>query len=244
MTRSSPVTTRPNQAHPGYRKRGEFAHRRDASTPHADPGEHASLTSDRLQVAIPLFPAVAALDAVGPYEVLQCIPSVNVVFLGYRRGRVRAEGAMLGLVVDRTFEDLPYPDVIVFPGGAGVGRLEHDDRVLNWVRKAHAGTRFTTAVSAGSLVLGAAGLLRGLTATTDGRYRSELNAYGAKAETARVIEHLDKRVITASGALGAIEMAWRLVEVLYGPDAVHFDRMMLVAGSRSGWVLPARCASV
>ena len=122
--------------------------------------------SDTLQVAIPLFPKFTALDGVGPYEVLQRIPSIDVTFIGHRRGEVRSENGMLGITVDATFEDVPEPDIIVFPGGVGTRPLEHDDRVLEWVRHAHATTRLTTSVCTGSLVLGAAGLLEGLTATT------------------------------------------------------------------------------
>ena len=119
--------------------------------------------TDRLQVAIPLFPKFTALDAVGPYEVLQRIPTFDIIFVGHDRGEVRSENGMLGLTVDATFEEVPAPDVVVFPGGVGTRPLEHDERVLDWVRQAHAGTRFTTSVCTGSLVLGAAGLLRGLT---------------------------------------------------------------------------------
>ena len=72
-----------------------------------------------LQVAIPLFDEFTALDGVGPYEVLQRIPSIDVTFLGHRRGEFRSENGMLGLTADATFADIPEPDVIVFPGGVG-----------------------------------------------------------------------------------------------------------------------------
>ena len=75
--------------------------------------------TDTLHVAIPLFPRFTALDAVGPYEVLQRIPSIDVTFVGERTGEVRTENGMLGLSVDATFDELPEPDVIVFPGGVG-----------------------------------------------------------------------------------------------------------------------------
>ena len=70
-------------------------------------------------VAVPLFPRVTALDAVGPYEVLQRVPSVEVVFIGHRRGEVRTENGMLGLSCDATFDEVTSPDVVVFPGGIG-----------------------------------------------------------------------------------------------------------------------------
>ncbi len=145
--------------------------------------------TDRVQVAIPLFPRFTALDAVGPYEVLQRIPNFDIVFVGHTPGEVRSENGMLGLTADATFEEVPAPTVVVFPGGTGTRALQHDERVLAWVREAHAGTRFTTSVCTGSLVLGAAGLLRGLTATTHWACYRELAAHGAVPTPERVVEH-------------------------------------------------------
>jgi hypothetical protein len=92
------------------------------------------LVPDTLQVAIPLFPRFTALDGIGPYEVLQRIPSIDVTFIGHERGEVRSDNGMLGLTADAAFEELTEPDVIVFPGGVGTRILQHDERVLEWVR--------------------------------------------------------------------------------------------------------------
>ncbi|HEY4333208.1 MAG TPA: DJ-1/PfpI family protein, partial [Ilumatobacteraceae bacterium] len=119
-----------------------------------------------MQIAIPLFNQFTALDGIGPYEVLQRIPGFDVTFIGHATGVVRSDNGFLGINVDATFEDLPHPDIVVFPGGIGTRPLMHDDRVLEWVRTAHETSLFTTSVCTGSLVLGAAGLLPGLTATT------------------------------------------------------------------------------
>jgi putative intracellular protease/amidase len=70
-------------------------------------------------VAIPLFERFTALDAVGPYEVLQRVPSIDVVFVGHQRGEVRSDNGMLGMTVDKAFAELTRPDVVVFPGGIG-----------------------------------------------------------------------------------------------------------------------------
>eukprot|EP01041_Mallomonas_annulata_P040992 gene40992-64985_t len=119
-----------------------------------------------MQVAIPLFPRFTALDAIGPYEVLQLIPEIDVTFIGHQRGEVRSENGFLGITVDATFEEMAHPDIVVFPGGVGTRPLMTDERVLEWVRTAHTTSTFTTSVCTGSLVLAAAGLLTGLTATT------------------------------------------------------------------------------
>jgi transcriptional regulator GlxA family with amidase domain len=178
-------------------------------------------------VAIPIFPHFTALDAVGPYEVLQRIPTLDITFIGHARGEVRSENGMLGLTVDATFEERPQPDVIVFPGGVGSRPLQHDERVLGWLRQAHETTRYTTSVCTGSLVLGAAGLLDGLTATTHWSCYPELAAHGAQPTAERVVEHLGQRVITAAGVSSGIDMALRLVELLVDPTAAQAAQLMV-----------------
>jgi transcriptional regulator GlxA family with amidase domain len=183
--------------------------------------------ADRISIAIPVFDRMTALDAIGPYEVLQRIPTFDITFVGHAVGEVRTENAMLGLCADATFEELLEPDVIVFPGGVGTRALERDARVLDWVRHAHAGTRLTTSVCTGSIVLGAAGLLDGLTATTHWSCYRELAAHGAEPSATRVVEHLDRRIITAAGVSSGIDMALRLVELLVDSTAAQAAQLMI-----------------
>jgi len=181
-----------------------------------------------LQLAIPLFPRLTALDAVGPYEVLQRIPTIEVAFVGHQRGEVRTDnGRLLGLIVDATFEECPEPDVVVFPGGIGTRVLQADQRVLDWVRHAHRTSRLTTSVCTGSLVLAAAGLLDGLTAATHWSCRTDLAALGAVPTAERVVEHLDRRLITAAGVSSGIDMALRLVELLVDRTAAQAAQLMI-----------------
>jgi putative intracellular protease/amidase len=180
-----------------------------------------------MQVAIPLFPRFTALDAIGPYEVLQRVPSIDVTFVGHQRGEVRSDNGMLGITIDATFEDLAHPDVLVFPGGVGTRPLVHDERVLAWVRTAHQSTTYTTSVCTGSLVLGGAGLLKGLTATTHWACYPELEATGATPVANRVVEHLDDRIITAAGVSSGIDMALRLLELLVDRTAAQAAQLMI-----------------
>jgi transcriptional regulator GlxA family with amidase domain len=180
-----------------------------------------------VQIAIPLFPRFTALDGIGPYEVLQRIPEFDITFLGHQRGEVRSENGMLGITVDATFEELPRPDVIVFPGGVGTRPLVHDARVLDWLRTAHDTTRFTTSVCTGSLVLAAAGLLDGLAATTHWSCYQELERLGAHPTPQRVVEHLGRRLITAAGVSSGIDMALRLVELLVDRTAAEASQLMI-----------------
>jgi transcriptional regulator GlxA family with amidase domain len=180
-----------------------------------------------MQVAIPLFPKFTALDAIGPYEVLQRIPTIDVTFVGHERGEVRSENGMLGITIDATFEEIPQPDVVVFPGGVGTRVLVDDERVKAWVRHAHESTAYTTSVCTGAIVLGAAGLLNGLTATTHWSCYPELEATGAVATAERVVEHLDRRIITAAGVSSGIDMALRLVELLVDRTAAQAAQLMI-----------------
>lgn len=180
-----------------------------------------------MQVAIPLFPRFTALDGIGPYEVLQRVPGIDVTFVGHERGEVRSENGFLGITVDATFDELADPDVVVFPGGVGTRPLVHDERVLDWVRRAHEGTRFTTSVCTGALVLAAAGLLDGLSATTHWACYRELEALGATPTSDRVVEHLDRRILTAAGVSAGIDMALRLLELLVDDTAAKAAQLMI-----------------
>jgi putative intracellular protease/amidase len=167
-----------------------------------------------LKIAIVLFPRLTALDAIGPYEALQRLPEATVTFVGHRRGEVRTENNFLGLTVDQTFAECADPDAVVVPGGIGSRALLKDDVLLDWLRAAHAGSRFTTSVCTGSLLLAAAGLLKGLSATTHWGSMDALADLGAIPTSARVVEHLEERIITAAGVSSGIDMALRLAELL------------------------------
>ncbi|MEE3751943.1 DJ-1/PfpI family protein [Mycobacterium intracellulare] len=179
------------------------------------------------QVAIPLFPRFTALDAVGPYEVLQRIPSVDVVFVGHRRGEVRTENGMLGVTCDATFDEVAAPDVVVFPGGIGTRQLIHDEVIRDWLQAVRPNTRFTTSVCTGALLLAAAGLLDGLTATTHWAAADLLNGLGARYVAERVVEHLPQRIITAAGVSSGIDMALRLVELLVDRQAAQAAQLLI-----------------
>ena len=180
-----------------------------------------------MQVAIALFPRVTALDAVGPYEVLQRVPSLEVVFVGHRRGEVRTDNGMLGLTCDAEFDEVARPDVLLVPGGVGTRALLRDTAMLDWIRQVHPHTLFTTSVCTGSLLLGAAGLLEGLTATTHWSAQDVLASLGALYLPERVVEHLPRRIITAAGVSSGIDMALRLVELLVDRQAAEASQLMI-----------------
>src|SRR5205807_8227836 len=138
-----------------------------------------------------------ALDAVGPYEVLSRLPGASVQFVAREPGPKRTDNGMLALHADRSLGELPRPDVIVVPGGIGSRRALEDAELLAWLRRAHETSAWTTSVCTGALVLGAAGILDGLEATTYWMAVEELARFGARPVRRRVVEQ--GKVITAAG---------------------------------------------
>ena len=161
----------------------------------------------------PALPDVTALDAVGPYEVLQRIPTLDVAFVGHDAARFAARTACSASATDATFEEVRRPTSSSSPAASAPGRSSTTSGARVGAR-AHADTRFTTSVCTGSLVLGAAGLLEGLTATTHWSCYRELGHTARDPRPERVVEHLDDRIITAAGVSSGIDMALRLVELL------------------------------
>jgi putative intracellular protease/amidase len=180
-----------------------------------------------MQAAIALFDRFTALDAVGPYEVLQRIPSIDVIFVGHRRGEVRTENGLLGVTCDATFDEVVAPDVVVVPGGIATRQLIHDEAIRAWLQSTHPHTTFTTSVCTGSLLLAAAGLLDGLTATTHWSGADLLTELGARYVPDRVVEHLPQRIITAAGVSSGIDMALRLVELLVDREAAQAAQLLI-----------------
>lgn len=162
-----------------------------------------------MEIAILLFDRLTALDAIGPYEVLSRIPGATVKFVAKEAGPVRTDVGSLAVVADYTLDQVPSPDIFVVPGGPGQTALMNDDAILNWVRRAHETSKWTTSVCTGSLLLGAAGLLKGLKATTHWLAYDALRELGAEAVPQRVV--IEGKIITAAGVSAGIDMALALV---------------------------------
>jgi transcriptional regulator GlxA family with amidase domain len=180
-----------------------------------------------VQVAIALYPRLTALDAIGPYEVLQRVPELDIVFVGEARGTVRTENGFLGLTVDAAFDEVPRPDIVLVPGGIGSRAFTDGGTIVDWLQSVHPNTRFTTSVCTGALVLGAAGLLQGLTATTHWAALEALRKFGAEPVSERIVEHLDERIITAAGVSSGIDMALRLVQILVDDVGAQAAQLMI-----------------
>jgi putative intracellular protease/amidase len=167
-----------------------------------------------MKIAIPIFDRVTALDAIGPYEVLSRLPGADLKFVSFEPGPVKTDNGMLTLHAEMTMEDFAQPDVLVVPGGFGTRALMKDARMLHWVKQVHETTQWTTSVCTGSLVLGAAGLLDGLEATTHWATMHVLADLGATPTSRRVVRQ--GKIITAAGVSSGIDMALYLAGQIAG----------------------------
>lgn len=172
-----------------------------------------------VQTAILLFDKLTALDAVGPYEVLRSVPGWDVRFVAKSRGEVRTDSGFLGLNADLTLDEMSDPDVVLVPGGEGSEVLMQDEEALSWLRAVDRETRWTTSVCTGSLLLGAAGLLRGKRATCHWAFLDRLEELGADPIGGRFVE--DGKTITAAGVSAGIDMALHLVGREAGPEVAQ-----------------------
>ncbi|MFQ6144276.1 DJ-1/PfpI family protein [Streptomyces seoulensis] len=165
-----------------------------------------------MDIVIPLFDGFEPLDAVGPYEILAYVPEATVRFVAAEPGLVQDALGSLPVHVGTGYAEVERCDVLLVPGGGSFQTMVGDAAFLDWVRRIHAGTRFTTSVCTGSLVLGAAGLLNGLTATTHWDAAAQLESYGARYTAERVVRQ--DRVLTSAGVSSGIDMALRLAALL------------------------------
>jgi putative intracellular protease/amidase len=172
-----------------------------------------------MQVAYLLYDSFTALDIVGPYEVLNSLPQVQSVFVGERAGAHRDERGTVALIADRTLDQVPAPEIVVVPGGFGSRQLLEHEPLLDWLRRVHATSTWTTSVCTGSLLLAAAGLLDGAPATTHWLARERLASLGATPVPDRVVRH--GKIITAAGVSSGIDMALTLVELIFGREAAE-----------------------
>jgi len=173
-----------------------------------------------MQIAIGLYEAFTALDFVGPYQVLTNLPGAEVVLCAAEPGRVSDDNGLLHLDVQASFADVPTPDLLLVPGAFVTRKLASEGHpIVDWIRAAHETTEWTTSVCTGALLLGAAGILEGLPATTHWSAYDELARYGAKPTEQRVV--IEGKIATAAGVSAGIDLALTLVDRLQGPEVAQ-----------------------
>jgi cyclohexyl-isocyanide hydratase len=164
-------------------------------------------------IGLLLFPRMTQLDLTGPFEVFAKLPGAEVLLLWKTLQPVEAETG-LRILPHATLRDCPPLDLVCVPGGPGVSALMEDAEVLDWLRGQAQSVRYVTSVCTGSLVLGAAGLLRGKRATSHWASRDLLAGFGAIPTPGRVVR--DGNLFTGGGVTAGIDFALTAVAEMAG----------------------------
>jgi putative intracellular protease/amidase len=178
-----------------------------------------------MNIAIPLYAGFTALDAVGPYTSLAFAPGVKVTFVAGERGPVTDDRGTLTLIATATYDELPNPDIVLVPGGMGTFDALADEALVAWIASAGAQARWTTSVCSGSLLLGAAGLLRGVKATSHWAVLEMLSQYGAEPVSERVV--VEGPVVTAAGVSAGIDMGLTLLAQLSDVETAKAVQLLI-----------------
>jgi cyclohexyl-isocyanide hydratase len=151
-----------------------------------------------------IFPRMTQLDFTGPVEVFARIPETKVHVLWKRIEPVVSDTG-LAILPTTTLDACPDLDLICIPGGPGQIALMDDEQIIGFVREKGTRARFVTSVCTGSLVLGAAGLLKGYNAGTHWMSRDQLTYFGATPVASRIV--VDRNRITGGGVTAGIDLA-------------------------------------
>jgi cyclohexyl-isocyanide hydratase len=166
-----------------------------------------------ISVAFLLFPNVTQLDLTGPAQVLSRLGNVTLDLVWKDRDPVTTD-AGFAIMPTATFAEVPRADIICVPGGMGVTQVIEDEAAMAWVRAVGAEARWVTSVCTGSLVLGAAGLLKGYRAATHWSWREYLAMFGAEMVPERVV--VDRNRVTGGGVTAGIDFALTLMAEVRG----------------------------
>ncbi|MFN2426790.1 MAG: DJ-1/PfpI family protein [Candidatus Binatia bacterium] len=169
-----------------------------------------------MDITVLLYDRFTALDCMGPYEVLSRIPGARLRFIAKKAGPVVTDTGMLTVMAEASLKDVARPDIVLVPGGPGDEAALADHEIVDWLARAHETTKWTTSVCTGSLILGAAGLLKGLDATTHWASVERLESFGARYTEQRVVRQ--GKIVTGAGVSAGIDMGLTLIAAECGDD--------------------------
>ena len=178
----------------------------------------------KFRVGFLLFPNLTQLDLTGPWEVLSGMPNTVTHLIWKTREPVAAAKGMQ-IVPDMTFGDCPQLDLLCIPGGPGMNPLLTDAETLDFVRRQAKGVRYLTSVCTGSLVLGAAGLLKGKRAASHWMSRELLAKFGAIPVNERVV--IDGNIISGGGVTAGIDFGLRVMAEIHGAALAQMTQLAI-----------------
>jgi transcriptional regulator GlxA family with amidase domain len=176
-------------------------------------------------VGLVLYPQFTALDIVGPFQTLVDVPGLDVFFVAAQKGPVVDHSGKFSLEATHSFDDIDSLDVVVVPGGFADRGIDSTNNVVQFIKKIHPTTTWTTSVCTGSIFLAHAGILNGLTATTHWASYDRLQDLGAIPTEQRVIKQ--GKIITAAGVSAGIDMGLVLVAALEGEDMAKLIQLAI-----------------
>ena len=177
-----------------------------------------------LQIGLLLFPKVTQLDLTGPLQVFSSVPGAKVHLI-WKRIEPVASDSVLTLTPTITFADCPQLDVICVPGGVGTDDMVNDEEMLNFLRGQAKGAKYVTSVCTGSLVLGAAGLLKGYKSACHWAWRDMLKDFGATPVAERVVR--DRNRISGGGVTAGIDFGLTVAAELAGEEVAKSIQLVL-----------------
>jgi transcriptional regulator GlxA family with amidase domain len=176
-------------------------------------------------VGLVLYPRFTALDIVGPFQTLVDVPGLTVFFVAAQKGPVVDHTGKLTLEATHSFDEIDSLDVLVVPGGMADRDIDASNDVVQFIKKIHPTTTWTTSVCTGSIFLAHAGVLNGLTATTHWSSYDRLQALGATPTEQRVVT--EGKIITAAGVSSGIDMGLVLVAAMEGEDMAKLIQLAI-----------------
>jgi cyclohexyl-isocyanide hydratase len=173
-----------------------------------------------MRAALIVFDGMTMLDFIGFYDAITRLPRMgflpDMTWNVCSRSEEVSDERGLRLLADRVGGSLEGYDLLYVPGGMGTRKLQHDRGFVTWLQTA-SGAKLKVSVCTGSLLLGAAGYLEGLTATTHPAALKELEPYCARVVRSRIVDH--GPVVTGGGVSTSIDLGLHMVERLAGAEA-------------------------
>ncbi|MBN3727007.1 DJ-1/PfpI family protein [Burkholderia sp. Ac-20379] len=178
-----------------------------------------------LDIVIALYHGGTLLDFAGPSEIFHRLPNTRIRYASLNGGPVTLEfGAVYGN--SERLADIEKTDLLLVPGGPDLSEPTRPE-YLAQIRRLAAGARHITSVCTGSLVLAAAGVLKGKRSACHWAFINDLAQYGAIPDPARYVEDDGGRFMSGGGVTSGIDFALRVAAKLRGRVAAEFAQLIV-----------------
>lgn len=179
-----------------------------------------------MKILIYLYPGMNLLDAVGPYSVLRNLEGADIKFVGKKKGDISSDSHFAQLKAQYSIKEVRQAEILIIPGSPLTFLREaKDKKVLEWIRAVNETSHTTLGIGSGSIILAAAGLLKGLEATSHWKTREILSDHGAKPVNERFVEQ--GKFLTAAGGSAAIDVTLYIANLLKGQNEAKAAQLVM-----------------